>query len=73
MDRRADERRSFRYRRHFDGRAQFRIEAFGDDGFRGRQSRVVLALPNEIKAMRCLTGILRSLTHLGFFPVCLTV
>jgi hypothetical protein len=39
----------------------------------GRRSRVVLALSNENNAIRCLTGILRSLTHLGFLPVCLTV
>ena len=36
-------------------------------------SRVVLPLPNKIKAMAWLIGILRSLTHLGFLPVCLTV
>jgi hypothetical protein len=39
----------------------------------GRRRRVVLPLPHEIRTIRCLTGILRSLTHLGFFPVCLTV
>ena len=38
-----------------------------------RRSRVVLPLPNKFNAMRWLTGILQSLTHLGFLPVCLTV
>ena len=33
----------------------------------GRRSRVVLALSNENNAIRWLTPIIRSLTHLGFF------
>lgn len=48
------------------------VSAQTTDRDSGRRSRVVVALSNENKAIRCLTGILRSLTHLGFLPICLT-
>jgi hypothetical protein len=38
----------------------------------GRQSRVVLPLANKINAMHWLTGILRALNNLAFFPGWLT-
>jgi hypothetical protein len=47
--------------------------AFDERHRGGRRSRVVLPLPNKNNALGLSNGILRSLMHLGFFPVCLTI
>src|SRR5262249_32328909 len=39
----------------------------------GRQSRVVMALPNKNNAIHCLTAKTRALNHFAFFPPLLTV
>ena len=39
----------------------------------GRQGRVVLPLPNENKAIRCLTDVTRALNYFAFFRPWLTL